>query len=487
MAAPQEIELKLQADAGLLDMLTEAPVLAGAGMIEKKQVSIYYDAPGQVLRGAGLSLRVRQIGDRHVQTVKAEGTATAGLFARPEWERDVPDGHPVIDETAGPLTTLVPEEALNALAAAFRVDVTRRTVLLRHGGGEIEVVIDRGHVAAAGHTSALAEVELELKAGSAEILFSLARALDAVVPLRLGVITKSERGYRLIKGREDKAVKSEAGILAGEVDAATAFERIAGACLRQFRLNEDILLRTEGAPALHQARVALRRLRSSLSIFKPMLADDRYEPLRGELRWLAGTLGNGRDIDVLLQRSPPDYQERLGAARIVAYAAIMSALASARARTLMIDLSEWIAIGTWRADPGDAAIAGRPAALFAGETLDRLRRRIKRRGRDLTAMGDEERHEIRILAKKLRYASEFFSGLFTGKKAARRTGPFLAALEKLQDHLGELNDIAHGPSVLDRLGIEAIPDPEAAAVRQMLLRKAAAAHEALIDVRPFWR
>ena len=51
------------------------------------------------------------------------------------------------------------------------------------------------------------------------------------------------------------------------------------------------------------------------------------------------------------------------------------------------------------------------------------------------------RHKLRIQVKKLRYASKFFAGAFPGKKAGRRRRNFLVSLERLQDALGELNDI----------------------------------------------
>ena len=72
--------------------------------------------------------------------------------------------------------------------------------------------------------------------------------------------------------------------------------------MRQFRANEDLILRTQDADAWHQARVGLRRLRSALSIFRSVVTDKCLEHLRGELRWLAGTLGQARDIDVLISR-----------------------------------------------------------------------------------------------------------------------------------------------------------------------------------------
>src|SRR5262249_40373882 len=82
---------------------------------------------------------------------------------------------------------------------------------------------------------------------------------------------------------------------------------------------------------------------------------------------------------------------------------------------------------------------------IVGAAADELRRRWKKilkAGAQLDELDPQRRHKMRIQAKKLRYASEFFSGAFPGKKAMRRRKGFVAGLEKLQDTLGDLNDIA---------------------------------------------
>lgn len=487
MTADLEVELKLEADPADLDRLADAAVLRDAALVAKSQVATYFDTPAQALRTAGLSLRIRRTGERRVQTVKAGGSAAAGLFARPEWEREVAGDTPELDAAGGPIASLIPPAALSAIAPAFTMAVTRRTGLVRHAGALIEVVLDAGTITAANREAPIGEAELELKEGEPAALFALARALAAVAPLRLGVRAKSERGYALMDERAPRAIKAGALELAADATAAEAFAAIAGACIRQFRLNEAILLTRREPDALHQARVALRRLRSALSIFKPMLADERLEVMRGELRWLAATLGDARDLDVLAPRVEAALRPALEAARAGAYEAVEAALHSARARGLMLDLSEWIAIGRWRVAPCEPELCDQPASRFAAETLDRLRRRMRKRGRDLEKLSDEARHEVRILAKKLRYASEFFAGLFTGKAQVRRARRFLAALEDLQKHLGELNDIAHGPTVLARLGIDAGAAAPSIDRRTLLIQRAADAQDALIDSKRFWR
>lgn len=487
MGAHAEIELKLEADPGALQALADAPALADVAFIEEAQHSTYFDTADGALRAAGLTLRVRRIGERRIQTMKAEGAASAGLFARLEWERELADDRPMLDGAAEPLAAL-PGLAAAQVIPVFTIDVRRRTGRLVRDDATVELVLDAGEIVAGGRSEPVAEAEIELEAGTPAALFALARELDAAVPLRLGVLSKSERGFALLARRgRNKAVKAEPGMLAGKMSTGDAFARIAAGCVRQFRRNEAILARTGRADALHQARVAIRRLRSALAMFRRVLADDRYDHFRGELRWLAATLGEVRDIDVLLAQSGDDLAEPLGQARARVYAEASAALASIRARMLMLDLAEWIAIGGWRTAADGAALRDRSARRFAAAALGRLRRRLKRRGAGLAELGDEERHEVRKLAKQLRYAGDFFAGLFVKHDAPLRAATFLAALEELQEQLGDLNDLVHGPAVLARLDIAAAPDPLLGERRARGIARAAEAQSHLIDAEPFWR
>lgn len=478
-----EVELKLEADGHGLDAIAAALEARGVRFATRTLHARYFDTPDKGLRRAGLSLRIRQSDDVRVQTLKAEGAALGALLARPEWERAVDGDTPVLDDAPEAMRGALPDGAAQALAAAFSVEVERRVGSVLDETGGIEVVIDRGVVRANGREAPVAEVELELTDGTPAALFALARRLAEAAPVRLGMLTKAERGYRLLDRAGDKPVKGAAALIARDATTGEAFAAIAGACLRQFRLNEDLLLRTEHPDALHQARVALRRLRSALSIFRRVVADNRFEHLRGELRWLAATLGEARDLDVLLART--GRLDALGEARTAAYARVAEALGSVRARALMLDLAEWLAIGAWRTAPADPAVVARPARDFAGETLDRLRRRLKRRGKGLAHVDDETRHEVRIDAKKLRYAAEFFAPLFPSDKRKRRAKRFIGAMQDLQAHLGDLNDIATAPAVLARLGVAVESAPEGE--RERLIEAAAEAYDALMERKRFWR
>jgi inorganic triphosphatase YgiF len=485
---PLEVELKLEIDAADAGRVVDAPGLAGLAGETHDLLSTYFDTPDEDLRRRGYGLRIRRSGRKRIQTVKAEGEAAAGLFVRPEWECEVKGDRPVLDARAGPLAELFAPDVLATLAPLFETRVTRTVFTLVIEGAAIELALDVGEAVAGPRRAALSEVELELKSGSPRALFDLARQLDGHVPLRLGVRSKSEAGYGLTGDGRRRATKAEPVALDRAGDARDAFAAIAHNCIRQFRLNESGVMATGGAGSIHQARVGLRRLRSAFSLFRPLLAGDaRAELLQLELRWLAAELGEVRNLDVLIPRMSEGARVQLEVARERALEHVRVALASARTRLLMIDLAEWLAIGDWRVDPADPALAARPAPDFAADVLDRHRRKIKKRGRHLVKLDDEDRHEVRIEGKKLRYAAEFFGSLYPGKKARRRHKAFLSAIEDLQDALGELNDFVTGPEVLARLGVEeTLPSLGKREEREML-EGAADSLETLLDVKRFWR
>lgn len=514
MSAPKEIELKLAADGPDLLALRKHPRLKGSSPAKDSLDSVYYDTSDGRLRKAGYVLRVRKTTEGYVQTAKAAGD---GLLERPEWECPVEGPEPdrqALKET--PLAEVLGRKA--KLSPLFTVAVERRSYQVEQGSSRIEVALDEGRITRpdgkrASDSVSIGEVELELKEGSVADLFALAHEIGTDVPFRLGVRTKAERGFALVDGEAERVRKAEPVPLSEDKSAADAFRAVAHACLRHMRLNEDIVLDHREPGALHQTRVAIRRLRSAFSLFGDLVADERTETMRANLKRLSAPLGLARNLDVFLMRTLPAERERhpdeggllglekhLEAQRTEAYEAVRTTLTSDEWRRFVLDLVAWINAGPWLTAGGEKEARRReqPASAFAFKVLEKRRRQVKKRGRDLGSLNVEERHEVRIAAKKLRYGAEFFAGLYTGKKAAKRHRAFLAALEDLQDGLGDLNDIATGHEILGELsGTEAgagsalfaagMTAADIEARTRKLVASAAAAHETLIDVRPFWR
>jgi len=482
-----EVELKLDVGAAAAAALDRSALLAG----EARQATLhstYFDTPEHALATAGVSLRIRRAGRSRIQSIKVNRDDSAGLFARDELERKVVDDTPVLDDDT-PVPALLGARA-DALSPLFTVRYVRRSWDLDRVDGMIELAIDRGEVIAGNRRAPFDEVELELKQGDPAALFALAREIAAQAPARLGVISKAERGYRMLAG-EGGAVKAEPVALDQRMPAAAALRRIANNCVRQFRLNETILLERRDIEATHQARVALRRLRTLFRVYCKMLSDDRFDHFQREARWLIGELGEARDVHVLIERAEPGpLRDRLGEALGVAEDRVSAALASARARAFPLELAQWLATGSWANDAGTADRRDQLVKQFAVKALNRLRRRVKRYGRDLEAIDAAERHRARKAAKKLRYAAEFFGPLFDNARKRRRCDRFIVALKRLQDELGALNDIAVTPMLLDKLGL--IGEPGTSTLlgksrHKRHLRAATDAYRDLIRAKRFWR
>ena len=486
----REIELKLELEPADVDRFAKASVLANVAVRTETQTSTYFDTPDKALHKAGLSLRVRAIGNQRIQTVKAESGSAVGLFDRPEWEMTIEDDRPVAAAADDPFRSLISADELQRLEQIFRIVVWRQTRDVESNGAKIELVLDQGEIVACGQVMPLCEVELELKQGSPAAVFALARRLDAVTPLQLSAISKAQHGYRLLDGLADRPVKWTPLCLTRDMVPTEGFEAIAHACIRQFRLNQSILARKESPEALHQARVALRRLRSAMSIFEEILVDDQFEHLVSELQWIARELDMARNLDVLLERSSDaTTYSTLQLARRQAYSTAAVALASPRLRALMLVLVEWITIGNWQERQADGTVVRR-LDHFAVEALERCRRRVKRRGRHWGKLDSEARHRLRIGAKKLRYAADFFGTLFPGAQALRRHEAFLKVLHAIQDRLGDLNDQMTGAALLAKLGlpdimIETTSTP--AKAHKRLLDATAKTYRAVVNAKRFWK
>lgn len=512
MSDPKEVELKLICDAADQAVLHKWPRLAKARQRHRDQLeSIYFDTADGLLRKSGYVVRVRKTRKGYVQTVKAEGD---GLIERPEWEQGVAGFEPdraALDAT--PLAGLL--EGNPQLAALFSVSVERSTYLVKQGSSLIEVALDQGRVrkpeaARSADTTFISEIELELKDGAVADLFALGSEIGSLVPVRLGVKSKAERGFALIGGRSDlQPCKAEPLTLSDDMTAADAFRAISHGCLRHLRMNEDVLFDRRDADAVHQTRVAIRRLRSAMSMFKDILDDERFAAITGRLKQLSEPLGRARNLDIFLSdtlpaevsRNPDDVQllnleKYLEEERSEAYAAVILRLRSDEWRHFLLELVAWINAGPWLSGGEDDGL-GQPASAFAASVLDKWLKRVRKRGRDLAGLSPEERHKVRIAAKKLRYGSEFFASLYPGKKATKRRKAFLSALADLQDGLGTLNDMETGREILGEL-VHAEADEirsiaacfAATGARdksKKLLKSAEKAHAALTECEAFWR
>jgi triphosphatase len=457
-----ELELKFEVPRARLLALVKSPWLRRLTKEPprtRKLISVYYDTKSQALRERDITLRVRRDGDRYIQTVKSRA---AKALDRCEWENQV--------EGEKPNRLLARQSALKAftdkkhwrkLRPLFETAIFRTVLEVEEGQSRIALALDHGTIKAYRRRRPVSEVELELQEGSASDLLMLSRKLGARLPLALGIQSKAERGYALADGEPATHHKASAIPLVPDLTAEDGFRAIAMACLAHAGANKDAILDGD-SEAVHQMRVGLRRLRSALSLFKPMIEGAETDAIKADLKWLSEQFGSARDFDVLAENSvkpmladdPGDagmeaLKDDVAERRRKGMRQACQAVESDRYREILLQTGLWILGGVWTSDRNELRRAwrGRPICCSARDILDARTAKVTKKLKKFDKMNDRQRHKLRIAVKKLRYATGFFDALFPGhgKKQKR----FVAALERLQSALGRLNDIRVHASFAD--------------------------------------
>ncbi|CCQ74976.1 CYTH and CHAD domain-containing protein [Magnetospira sp. QH-2] len=454
----EEVELKLALAP------EDAPRVARSAIIRKhvqgkarvRQLrAIYYDTPDHTLRAQDAALRVRKEGRQWVQCVKTAGKGGGGLSSRREVENIVPRAAFDLSLLAeSDLSTILPAELAATLGPVFETDIRRtsRTLLLEDGT-KVDIDMDNGDLIAGETREAVSEVELEIHEGDPVHVFRIARGLLETIPVRLSTLSKAARGYTLADG--GKAPWTKAGIpsLNANMSVEEALSVIIHACMDHLLANEACVLGRAHIEGVHQMRVATRRLRSALSLFKKLLPEEQVIRFNGELKWLINEMGPARDWDVFLDETLPPVAEGLeddGAMealtraaetrRTSAYDRSEAAIRSKRYTELLLDLGEWVQVRGWQDQPlsPTAAQLFAPVSNIAAGLLHKRYRKVRKLGKGFETLSTEARHEVRIAMKKLRYATEFLSSLYPKSEVV----PYVAALKNMQDGLGMMNDIS---------------------------------------------
>ena len=457
-----EIELKLELPARSHGAFRRLPELGGSAGLTRRLHALYFDTPDFELRRREMALRLRRSGRRWTQTLKAGRSGAAGLHAREEWEFERPRA--TLDLNLFDETPLAAEpELAQRLGEIFQVDVRRTTWQVEVSpGNRVEVALDRGEVRHGDRAEAISEVEIESVSGDPLAVFDLAErflgptaSVEGVSgTLRPSPVTKAQRGYRLARNETQAPVKARAAELDAAMAPAEAARVIARAAIDQLQANEPGVIARGDPEFLHQYRVALRRLRSALGVFRAATGPEAAG-LRDELRWIAALTGPARDWDVFATTTLPALLQAHDDTRVGrtvrarargraddAHAQLRAALESPRYALLMLALARWLA--------QPPALTGQPAeplAAFAARAVAKRHKRLLADTRRLSALTPAERHALRLDAKRLRYALEGFASLFR----RRRVGAHLEALSEIQDDLGRANDAAVAARLLQEL------------------------------------
>ena len=501
-----EIEIKLQVPAAARAAV-EREVAAGSASRRVRLQALYFDTPDRRLAAAGCALRLRKEGRRWVQTLKtgsAHGVARGEhnvVRALPAGQAPEPDLALHAGSPPGELLAALLEPGM-ALVALYRTDIWRRTRRARSRRGSVELAFDRGEIVAQGADGTLrrwpvCELEVELVGGSPLAVTEVAARWSARHGLWIDSRSKAERGDRLARGLGpgDRVPPVKAVPLRWRkaMTPATAWQALLENILAQALPNwSEFAAGGPAADAVHQLRVALRRLRSAGRFVEgwpglPAL------PSGEAAAALFRRLGALRDRDVLALGPQAAIDAALAACGEPALPASPAAAAAdwsdadrAAQGQVLLDL---IAARLEPAAPADEAAAEPTPALreLAAQRLGDWHARLRKDARHFGALDDEARHRLRKRLKRLRYAVDFSAGLFP-KESVKA---YLARLGEAQDRLGEFNDLCVALAAYRPLAEQ---EPRAwfavgwlAARRAEALAAADAALRRWRRAEPFWR
>lgn len=492
--AYQEIEIKLDADPGyVMPDLTRLPGVDSVGVaVEQQLEATYLDTADLRLLGSGSTLRRRTGGDDPGWHLKLRQPTDLDADSRLEIHEPLGEG---VEEVPGSLLALVRVQLRGAPVAPVAVISTTRTVrgLFAEDGtalGEVadDLVTARVLDVDGAEPTAWREIEVELAEAGPELLDDARALLLGSGARPAGVNSKIRRALTTV---EPVASDPAAELAAGRAAEPAADPRSAAAPRKKGKKNTppatpvvtvgavvraylaaqaaqlialDPMVRLDRYDAVHQMRVSTRRLRSALATFRPLFVEDAVTELREELKWLGSdVLGPVRDAEVIRERLLADVdglpgelvhgpvagraREELDAEHAGAHAKAVTDLDGDRYLAMVEALERFVA------DPPFSARAAGPAE----EEMRKLVRKAGRRVQDTANQADGHEsgpqrdlylHEVRIKAKRVRYAAEVARPVVG--KPARTVGKAMAGV---QETLG-----IHQDSVVQRQWLSMLAD-----------------------------
>ncbi|MGV0998415.1 MAG: CHAD domain-containing protein [Fluviibacter sp.] len=441
-----ETELKLALAAADISTLLQNPLLAAPPKRQRLH-NTYFDTVDLALTRRKVAVRERRILRKTLLTVKTAAESHGGVSQRSEWEAPTTPGQfdfaTLVDDIklADELGQLAPQ-----LVPIFTTDFTRRSWTLNFRRAVIEVALDQGSIATQRDQSQreqpICEVELELKSGQPVALFALARMLSRNVRLHPADDSKAVRGYRLFLNQIISPRKALPVHIQGSDRTIQVFKHIAQSCIAHLQANEGGVLLPQDEEYVHQARVAMRRLRTALRLFSAALPQGFSERWSNAWRNIAQELGNARNWDVFCSELLPLLDKDLKAhpdlKALRAFALDRRLQSHESAKACMTARSYSLTLISFCEALMDLRVVDEPISTFATKALKRRHRKFVSGARIAHTLTAGQRHEVRIDLKKLRYTLDFFESLYPKK----RVQAFSRALTDTQELLGHMNDLA---------------------------------------------
>lgn len=496
MSMPR-LAIVLSFDSEGFALLEQGLRLSGLGAAdahESERRVFWYDSPDYCLAGQGVALAIlRQGGRGRGATTELTASAFAD-YARQE--RPIPPGEkPSLADVSDTLRRSLFANGGLAVFAEERLSLRRVTV--GKNGEACTVDFVKGWIDCKNASHPVHKVVLEGAVTALSSVMRLARLVANAAPCDLHLM-ENEAALGLAAGYLGKSRKARKLGLGGVATVNGAFGQIVRLGIEQIAGNHVAVFSADTVEGVHQMRVGVRRLRSTVNLFRSHLDADAALRATGELKELAKLLGPIRDGDVFKETilDPPArlmggdpgmarLLQTLEGERETLLSAAHAALDKQRFTGMMLDLLEWSLAG--------ACADGSSLQDFAFKALGKRHRKLTKAGKVFAGLDPLQRHALRILGKKMRYAGEFLFSLYEEEVAK----DYLGNLSALVDVLGHLNDIAVARRALDVRRGESEDAPLQHAVgfvegwhagRSVQLEQdALAAWEAFKACRKFWK
>lgn len=405
----------------------------------KNRIWTFYDTRAGDLSAAGWALCTGRNGRQSLQ--KLEPVLRSALPHVPAygwiWSRKglKPD-----------LTLLEGTPAAEWSAIADVIPVYRATFRELQGqcpfeGSDIQVTLSRGSVQAGEQAETVCLLNLSLKDGSVSSLYDMASTLTDL-PIWISSETVPMQGIRLAHARNPVPASAKTSLAEGSVTVGDGWNSAILPALTAY-LAHQARAERGSMEDVHQARVAIRRLRSALKFFRPLLPKNAFLQEALTFQQLGHVLGDVRDWDVFLNEILP-HAEANASHALLQFAESRRAEARAVLSQRLSDPSVTAAIlslGAATVRPAMAfgpELSSVPLLKHAPALLDHMAAKVHHRDAHLSRLSDQQLHELRKALKGLRYSTDIVSALYPADAQTE----YMGHCKDLQDLFGRFNDSA---------------------------------------------
>ncbi|QDQ80825.1 CHAD domain-containing protein [Paraburkholderia megapolitana] len=476
-----------QTDALLVKALAALPGIAGRRRSVAHIAVRDFDAK-RALGDAGWRLAVEASGaGRRVIAVHGEAHSPGITIRNAAFQAplDAQELHEVsFDRAPEAFRKVLPDPSRIEPTVSFECSRTRWRPLSTEAGLPVDVVFERIDVLdSSGFDGAPPVREIHLTVPVADIadvsdvhdaaeaphaarraLFAIAREIVAALPAFAVLDSAVDRAFRDNFQTQLEPVYAQPIDLAGTATQRDALIAIGGNLARHWFGNEASVRDAANVESVHQMRVAQRRLKTAMRLFRHWQDDAWTMQIAPGLKWLGDLLGDARDWDVFIDSTLPALVaadtdaarwsgtfDAANVQRLAMRARIQDGMHSSRYAQLTLAWLEWqgeLLHDDRRAAAGD--VAADSLNTHAGKRVRKAFKQLMATPK-LTTLDDASRHQERIRAKRLRYTLEFIESLTT--KQTR--GEVVKTLSRMQGVLGDGNDAVVALGYLEQLEVDA--------------------------------